>query len=229
MHGPGALGTFLLLHAHEQAVDYLGAALLGAVAEVLVQHFASCHADVLVGAEGAADVHLAVRWAYHLHPVHLAVDDLRGKVELVDHAQGNGATTGLAVVHLPLNEVGLQPLLRQHLGRARAGWSSTHNGDPEGSVERCAVPDDSTRGDVSSRRPGAGTRLPQASVAHSLRGNLLHVLLLRQPRVCRPGLTHCPVDGPPGHRMLRRAFPGRRRTAGLVAPRDPHRRHQISK
>lgn len=41
-------------------------------------------------------------YAYGWALTHLPVDDLRGQVELRDHAERDGATAGLGVVHLAL-------------------------------------------------------------------------------------------------------------------------------
>jgi hypothetical protein len=45
------------------------------------------------------------------HAQDLAVDDLLRKLELIDHAEGDGATARLAVVHLALKHVGVNVLL----------------------------------------------------------------------------------------------------------------------
>jgi hypothetical protein len=41
----------------------------------------------------------------------LAINDFGGDLELVDHAEGNGATAGLRIVHLALENVSLDSLL----------------------------------------------------------------------------------------------------------------------
>lgn len=48
----------------------------------------------------------------------LAVDDLHRQVELLNHAERDGTTARLAVVHLTLNEEGLDPGLGEHLSGA---------------------------------------------------------------------------------------------------------------
>ena len=57
----------------------------------------------------------------------LAVDDLAGQVELINHAERNGTAAGLAVVHLALNQEGLDAGSRQRLRSASAGGATAHN------------------------------------------------------------------------------------------------------
>jgi len=42
----------------------------------------------------------------------LAIDNVLWQVKLVNHAQGNRSTTRLAVVHLPLDQVCLNAVLK---------------------------------------------------------------------------------------------------------------------
>merc|ERR1719375_1547280 len=76
-------------------------------------------------------VHLNVWWRDHLHLPYLAVDDVRRQIELVHHAEWDRATTRLRVVHLPLDDVGVNVrLLRQDFrctGSRRAATDYCHS------------------------------------------------------------------------------------------------------
>ena len=63
----------------------------------------------------------------------LSVHNLHGQVELINHAQRNGATAGLAVVHLALNEEGLDARRRQRVRGAGTGGATTHHLENTGS------------------------------------------------------------------------------------------------
>ena len=61
-----------------------------------------------------------------VHLADLAIDDGFGDVELADHAKGDGTAAGLGVVHLPLEEDGVDALLLgEDLGRAGSGGTAT--------------------------------------------------------------------------------------------------------
>ena len=61
---------------------------------------------------------------------HLAIDGGLGDVELPDHAEGDGPAAGLGVVHLALEEDGVDVLLLgEDLGGARAGGSAPDDRD----------------------------------------------------------------------------------------------------
>mmetsp|Transcript_7160 Transcript_7160/g.15532 ORF Transcript_7160/g.15532 Transcript_7160/m.15532 type:complete len:424 (-) Transcript_7160:245-1516(-) len=105
----------------DEAGDGLSAIRDGAVAQELVHDLAAAHADVLVGLEGVADVHLHVGGGDEFHTAHLAVNSRLGDVKLPDHAEGNGPTAWLGIVHLPLEQHGVDVLLlREDLGGARS-------------------------------------------------------------------------------------------------------------
>ncbi len=84
-------------YLHKQPVDDTGTLLLGTLAQVVVQHLTAAHADVLALRQGLANIHLAVGWGDHLHLGHLAVDNLHGQVEFINHAQRDGTTARLCV------------------------------------------------------------------------------------------------------------------------------------
>mmetsp|Transcript_15478 Transcript_15478/g.10838 ORF Transcript_15478/g.10838 Transcript_15478/m.10838 type:complete len:277 (+) Transcript_15478:891-1721(+) len=126
-HGVRAGGH---VDASHEAIDGLGAELDGAVAEETVEDLTPGHADVLLRLEGLANGHLLAGRGDHKHLANLAVNNVLGKVELLDHAKGDGATAGLGVVHLALEDVGLDVgLLSEDLSSARAGRATADNGD----------------------------------------------------------------------------------------------------
>jgi len=59
------------------------------------------------------------------HCTYLAVHNLHGQIELVDHAQRDGSTARLAVVHLALYQERLDASLGQRLSRARAAGAAS--------------------------------------------------------------------------------------------------------
>ncbi|GER49967.1 smr (Small MutS Related) domain-containing protein [Striga asiatica] len=119
------------VHLEEEAVDDGGASCAGAVAEVGVEDLAADHPDVLVGLEGAADVDGYVGRRDHLHLGDPPVDDVQREVELADHAEGNGAAAGLAVVHLALDQKRLHAALGKGLRCCAAGGAAANHGDSE--------------------------------------------------------------------------------------------------
>ena len=58
-------------------------------------YLTTAHANVLCLAESLSNINLAVGGRDHLHLGDLAVDDLCWEVELVDHAEWDGATAWL--------------------------------------------------------------------------------------------------------------------------------------
>eukprot|EP00960_Hanusia_phi_P046235 757710-Hanusia_phi.AAC.2 len=67
----------------------------------------------------------------HKHLADLAVDNLLGNLELLNHAEGDRSSAWLDVVHLPLEDVGVDVgLLGKDLGSARTGGTTTNDGDP---------------------------------------------------------------------------------------------------
>lgn len=59
----------------------------------------------------------------------LAVDDGNGQVELVDHAQRDGAAARLSVVHLALEQGHVNVVaIRENLGGARPRRPTSHHG-----------------------------------------------------------------------------------------------------
>lgn len=93
----------------------------------VVEDLAAAHADVLGLAERLPHVDGPVGGADHLHLGHLAVHDLHWQVELLDHAQRDGAAAGLAVVHLAFNDKRLDASLGQRLGRTRPRRAAAHH------------------------------------------------------------------------------------------------------
>ena len=53
------------------------------------------------------------------------------KLELLDHAQGDGATTGFGVVQLALKQPGADPSFGQNFGCARSARTSTDDGNSQ--------------------------------------------------------------------------------------------------
>mmetsp|Transcript_75127 Transcript_75127/g.189982 ORF Transcript_75127/g.189982 Transcript_75127/m.189982 type:complete len:256 (-) Transcript_75127:317-1084(-) len=100
-------------HGHEEAVDQLAAILRRAVAQVRVQHLSADHANELLVLQRLPNLYLFVGRRDHGHLADLPVHDLRGQIKLSKHAQRDGATAGLAIVELPLDEIGLDARLRQ--------------------------------------------------------------------------------------------------------------------
>mmetsp|Transcript_47301 Transcript_47301/g.146472 ORF Transcript_47301/g.146472 Transcript_47301/m.146472 type:complete len:510 (+) Transcript_47301:401-1930(+) len=111
-------------HAQEQAVDDRSAVLGSAVPQEGVQDLAPEHADELVVLERLADLHLLVRGRDHGHLADPAVHDVWRKVELLDHAERDGAAAGLAVVQLALDEEGLDARARQGVGAGGAAGAA---------------------------------------------------------------------------------------------------------
>mmetsp|Transcript_1927 Transcript_1927/g.4195 ORF Transcript_1927/g.4195 Transcript_1927/m.4195 type:complete len:472 (+) Transcript_1927:126-1541(+) len=148
-----ALSTLDLLH---ESVDKVGAVPARAASQEVVHHLTAAHADVLLLVERLSDVHLAVGRRDHLHLRHTAIDDFHGQVKLLDHAERDGSTARLAVVHLSLDEVRLASSLGEHLGGARAGRSSADDGNAKRPVERLSC---RLREHVRTAREARGGRL----------------------------------------------------------------------
>ena len=129
--GDGTVALAGVVELHEEAVDEVGAEGLGALAEEVIHDLTTAHTDVLLVVEGLADVDGAVGGGDHLHLGNLAVDDLFGEVKLANHAEGDGTTAGLAVVHLTLDEEGLAATLGEGLRGAGARGATADDGDAE--------------------------------------------------------------------------------------------------
>ena len=125
---PLALGPGLDLG--DQAINQVGSEVGGSVAQEGIHHFPAAHADVFVLVV-EIDLHFTVGGGDHPHIADLAVDDVLGKVELFDHAEGNGATAGLGVVELALKDPGLNSCFRQNFCSTGATGPSADNGNTQ--------------------------------------------------------------------------------------------------
>mmetsp|Transcript_34308 Transcript_34308/g.76133 ORF Transcript_34308/g.76133 Transcript_34308/m.76133 type:complete len:465 (-) Transcript_34308:340-1734(-) len=114
----GALAVLRGLQLHHQAVHHLSSVLLGTLAQEVIKHLTAAHANPLALAQGLANIHLPVGGGDHLHLGDLAINDLHGQIELLHHAQRDGTTARLAVVHLPLDQESLAATLCQSLSSA---------------------------------------------------------------------------------------------------------------
>mmetsp|Transcript_307 Transcript_307/g.543 ORF Transcript_307/g.543 Transcript_307/m.543 type:complete len:299 (-) Transcript_307:75-971(-) len=124
----------------DKAVDGFGAVLDGSVSQICVEHFSARHTNVLVRSKGLSDIDLAVGRRDHLHLSDLSVNDLGREVEFINHAQRDGATAWLAVIHLSLENGGFHTCLCENLCRACAGWTATDDCDANLHIEcRCAA------------------------------------------------------------------------------------------
>mmetsp|Transcript_5835 Transcript_5835/g.10519 ORF Transcript_5835/g.10519 Transcript_5835/m.10519 type:complete len:428 (-) Transcript_5835:55-1338(-) len=118
-------------HSHEEAIDQGGPVLLSPLSKEVIQHLTAHHSNEFVILEGLTDLDFLVGRGDHGHLLHLAVNDVLGEVELVNHAQRNSTTTRLAVVKLALNQVGLNSFLGQGVGRACPCGSTANDGHAE--------------------------------------------------------------------------------------------------
>mmetsp|Transcript_140129 Transcript_140129/g.198604 ORF Transcript_140129/g.198604 Transcript_140129/m.198604 type:complete len:287 (-) Transcript_140129:159-1019(-) len=127
------VGLVLLLrdgHAHEETVDQRGTVLLGPLSEEVIKNLAADHPDELVVLERLTDLDFLVGRRDHGHLSDLTIHNVLGKAELVDHAERDRAAARLAVVHLPLDQVGLDSLLGQSIcstGTCRPSANHRHS------------------------------------------------------------------------------------------------------
>mmetsp|Transcript_101268 Transcript_101268/g.123990 ORF Transcript_101268/g.123990 Transcript_101268/m.123990 type:complete len:327 (-) Transcript_101268:164-1144(-) len=125
------IGLTLLLrqsHTHEKSIDQGGSILLGPLPQEVIQHLTPDHADVFIILQGLANLNLLVGRGNHGHLTHLSVYNILWQVKLINHAQRNGATTWLAVVHLSLDEVGFHSILGQLISCTGPSRATTHHG-----------------------------------------------------------------------------------------------------
>mmetsp|Transcript_101267 Transcript_101267/g.123986 ORF Transcript_101267/g.123986 Transcript_101267/m.123986 type:complete len:332 (-) Transcript_101267:164-1159(-) len=115
-------------HSHEQPIDQGGSILLGPLPQEVIQHLTPDHADVFIILQGLANLNLLVGRGNHGHLTHLSVYNILWQVKLINHAQRNGATTWLAVVHLSLDEVGFHSILGQLISCTGPSRATTHHG-----------------------------------------------------------------------------------------------------
>mmetsp|Transcript_67538 Transcript_67538/g.147132 ORF Transcript_67538/g.147132 Transcript_67538/m.147132 type:complete len:485 (-) Transcript_67538:263-1717(-) len=114
-------------HGHEESVNDLCAILSCPLPQVGVQDLAANHANVLIVCQCLSDLNLLVGRGDHGHLPDAPVDQLRGKVKLPNHAEGNGATARLAVVQLALDEIGLDPCTSKSVRTACSTGAATYN------------------------------------------------------------------------------------------------------
>ena len=134
MEGVGTLTVAACINFLNKAVHKGGTEISRPIAQKGVEHFATTHSDVGVGvvAEGIkSDVHLPVGGGDHLHVPHLPVDDVVRKIEFLDHAEGNGASTGFGVVKLAFEQPGLNPSLSQDFGTTGSTRTTTDDGNSQ--------------------------------------------------------------------------------------------------
>mmetsp|Transcript_13966 Transcript_13966/g.29243 ORF Transcript_13966/g.29243 Transcript_13966/m.29243 type:complete len:207 (-) Transcript_13966:152-772(-) len=94
-------------HPHEEAVDNICAVLSRPVSQEGVQDLASQHPNELIVLQRLTDLHLLVRRGDHGHLPHFPVNNVWRQVKLINHAEWDGSTAGLAVIHFALDQVGL--------------------------------------------------------------------------------------------------------------------------
>mmetsp|Transcript_16662 Transcript_16662/g.33604 ORF Transcript_16662/g.33604 Transcript_16662/m.33604 type:complete len:315 (+) Transcript_16662:593-1537(+) len=118
------------VNAGDQSVDGDGTVSDGAVTKESVQDLATGHTNVLVGFQSRTNGDFDTGGGDEIHLADLTVDLVFRNVELSDHAERNGTTTRLGVVHLAFEENGVNSLfLGKDLGSAGTGRSPTDDGD----------------------------------------------------------------------------------------------------
>mmetsp|Transcript_8532 Transcript_8532/g.25635 ORF Transcript_8532/g.25635 Transcript_8532/m.25635 type:complete len:295 (-) Transcript_8532:30-914(-) len=166
------------LNVSHEPVDGHRTALDGAIAEEAIQNLSPRHADVLVGLQSLANVGRPVGRRDHLHPPHPSVDDLRGEFKLFHHAQRNGPTARLGVVHLSLDDERLNAAPGKSFRGAGTGGPATNDSDPDLHVYR------SDADPPSRNHPGTGRRTPaadEAATTHESHGLQIGTLTTHQP------------------------------------------------
>mmetsp|Transcript_9257 Transcript_9257/g.21350 ORF Transcript_9257/g.21350 Transcript_9257/m.21350 type:complete len:233 (-) Transcript_9257:261-959(-) len=96
------LVVFRDIDSRDKTVHGLGTEFDGTITHVLVQNLTTAHANVFIGLESLTNVDLDSGWRDQVHLAHLAVNNCFGKIELTDHAEWDGTTTRLGVIHFAL-------------------------------------------------------------------------------------------------------------------------------
>lgn len=79
----------------DQSLDEIRAVGHSAGAEIRIQYLAAHHGDELARLQGFPEIDGQVRWGDDFHVGDFPVDQLDRNVELVEHAEGDGAAAGL--------------------------------------------------------------------------------------------------------------------------------------
>mmetsp|Transcript_31988 Transcript_31988/g.57832 ORF Transcript_31988/g.57832 Transcript_31988/m.57832 type:complete len:302 (+) Transcript_31988:540-1445(+) len=125
------------INASDKASDGHGTKGDSTIAEELVHDLATAHANVFVGLKGVADVDFDAGGRDEFHAAHLTVHSRLRKIKLSNHAERNGSTTRLGIVHLPLEHDRIDILvLRKYFRSACSGRSSANDGHLVLHVER---------------------------------------------------------------------------------------------